>query len=102
MDMHNDLTPIKAIIDNHRKAFPNHRRYPKKVWDKIMLLDTKYDPQTIAKELDINLNHLCKKIRALKKANKKDGPDFVPIPTSSPTKRITLTLPHNIKLSLEL
>ena len=97
-----ELAHIKDAIDNHRKLFPKHRRYPKELWQQIIPFAQKYGPQTLAKELGINLGNLFKRINALEGNPKKNGPDFIPIPTPVPSRRITLALPHNIKLSIEL
>lgn len=97
-----ELAPIKDAIDNHRRAFPNHRRFPKKIWQQIIPLAPKYNTRILAKELGMDPNNLAKRIRALTNNPKKDAPDFVPIPARTRSKQVTLTLPHNIKLSIEL
>lgn len=100
-----DLMPIKAIIDNHRRAFPDHRRYPKKVWDKIIPLAEKYDVKTLAKGLSICPNNLRKKIKNnnLPRPIATNNSSFVEVPNINVgTQVITLELPHNIRLKIEL
>lgn len=95
-----ELAPIKDAIDNHRKLYPQHRRYPKEIWQQIIALAPKYDSRILAKELGIDPNNLAKRIKALTQGSK-PATEFVPIPTPAHSKRITLALPHNITLTIE-
>ena len=99
-----DLANIRATIDAHKKQFPNHRRYPKEIWSQVLPLADKYDHHLLARELNINLNNLRKRIKrnASQIAPVEENTPFIQIPHHRNSRAITLELPHNIKLRIEL
>lgn len=99
----NEFTPIKAIIDEHRKKNPKSRRYPKEFWQQVLPLAKEKGVKAVAKELGISHAYLYEKLKRPSIADQKNetGP-FVQIPFTPETSKITLELPHNIKLSIQL
>ena len=54
--------PSKTLSTTIANSSPNNRRYPKELWQQIIPL-AQYGPQTLAKELGINLGNLFKRIK---------------------------------------
>ena len=97
-----ELRPIKDAIDNHRKLYPGHRCFPKEIWQQITPLASKYDSRSLAEKLGISHNGLFKRIKALSANSQQPTTGLVPIPILSQVKKITLALPHNITLRIDL
>lgn len=104
----NDLNNLKRYLDNHRAQFPNARRFPSKFWISAIELSEKYSHIEVAKILNIDLGNLTRRIKeSRKKKNfKSTDQDFVQLPIMAPkkvsSKQMTIELPHNIILRIDL
>ena len=106
-----EFSEIEAFINDYRSKHPRTRYYPKEFWVRVLPLAREhgaakvvYSSSALAKQ------HLFKKLRQssevkdtpVRDPDVESPPSFVQVPLSSSGRQITLELPHQIKLSIQL
>lgn len=96
-----ELQKLKSIIEAHRSKFGKRKSFPKDVWDKIYELSESRTPASLASEIGISSANLT---RRLKTRAKSDEISLLEIPRSvmPARKQMTVELPHNIVLRIDL
>ena len=100
-----DIESVKAVIEDYRKQFPRNHRYPKVIWQQILPLAQKYKINPLAQKLDICSNTLRRRLKQNEDKPSSDSinKSFIELPAiESKAKAITLYLPYNIQLKIEL
>ena len=105
-----EFSEIEAFINDYRSKHPRTRYYPKEFWVRVLPLAREHGAAKVATAFGISKQHLFKKLRQsseVKDTPVRDPdvefpPSFVQVPLSSSGRQITLELPHQIKLSIQL
>ena len=100
----NEIERLRDTIEQHRKQFPGRRHFPKGTWEQILSLAETRDVKKLAQKLGICPNNLRRRISKNKSPL---GPSkktqFLQLPpVTESAKTVTLQLPHNILLKIEL
>ena len=101
-----ELKKIKSLIEAHRAKFGKKKPFPKNLWKEIIKATESHSVTKVASFLEIsgpNISRHIKKSKELRPADKKNGPSFLKAPRSILVKKqMTLELPHNIILRIDL
>lgn len=99
-----ELQKLKNQIKAYRAKSPGRKRFPLEFWQKAAELAEHMSYTNLGRELEIDKGYLSKRIKELKTAGEETSHKFLQVPTMglSQKKQITLELPHNITLRIEL
>lgn len=104
-----ELKELKKIIELHRQSNPKTNRFPKQFWPRVIALSQHIPTNKIAAFLNIDLNNLHKQIKNSSNdqstVKKLSTNQFLEIPMEASivsSKKVVLSLPHNITIRIEL
>jgi hypothetical protein len=97
-----DIQALRTTIQKHREKNGKRMAFPKKVWDQIINLADDMPSSILAKELGISHGNLARQLRK-RESNAADDCSFVEVPQEVVAKKqMTLELPHNIVVRIDL
>lgn len=98
-----ELNLLKTELGDWRKNYPEKRKFYASFWDKAIPIARKVGPKLVASELGIDYLNV---VRRMKFTPEDSGQSFIQIPSlpdfPQARKKITLVLPGDITLSIEL
>ena len=103
-----EFSEIEAFINDYRSKYPRTRYDPKEFWVQALPLAKEHGVPKVATALGISKQHLSQKLCQSSKVKDTQvgdhevAPSFVQVPLSSSGRQITLELPHQIKLRIQL
>jgi transposase-like protein len=104
----NEIEELKNILQEFKSKNPPVKRYPKEFWVRIAALASQIGNKRVVREVGVSYGNLIKRIRSLK-MNKpspvvktSSSVSFVKVPMKNSSKQITIELPHNISLRIDL
>lgn len=96
--MDSELNILKSKIEGHRLKNGRRKAFPEEVWQQIFKLSKKIDALTLAKDLGISHPNLLRRLRS---QNEQVSLIEAPGPLLK-SKQMTVELPHNIILRIDL
>ena len=100
-----ELNALKSIINNHQALHGKRKAFPIDVWNKIFILAETFPTAKIANELGISPANLLRQLKKRQKVQVKASSDVSLIEVPSQVfnkKQMTIELPHNIVLRIDL
>jgi hypothetical protein len=98
-----ELNLLKTELSDWRKKYPEKRKFYVSFWDKAIPIARKVGPKLVSTELGIDYLNV---VRRMKFMTEDSEQSFIQIPSlpdfSQVRKKITLKLPGDITLSIEL
>ena len=99
-----ELQSLKKLLEENRILHPKKKAFPKDFWPRVKILAETISLQEISTFLKIDLANLKKRICAKVQSEKVTSP-FIQLPMNTlggSKKQITLMLPHNVILRIDL
>ncbi len=98
------ISQLKNLLLKHKEQFPKSKKFPQEFWDQVILLTEKMNHRVLAEKLNIDPCYLLRKCK--NSSSQKPSPQvtssFVQATSIMKSKQITLELPHNITIRIDL